>query len=300
MKHCYLLLFIACVFCSCVSKKKHLETIRLLNRIHQDSLTTTANRLKKQLRINRDSLYSLQLHLAEQKGENNVLADLRMELLQHIDLLETQIENLSSSSQNSQAKLNNTLTQKENKIKDLKMHLSQIETVFQARQEAFKKLSSDLLYAFQSMAFEQFELTHSEKGLKLIFPKSVFFRRGSTARIETQGHTVMEAAAPVFERYPIIQIAVINHTDNGPTGRKSIPNNWSLSAIQAAHMVNLMAVEYDINPNQLTAIGKGEYEPRASNDTPEGKALNERIEWVISQRDTDLERDIRKVLASIE
>jgi chemotaxis protein MotB len=66
--------------------------------------------------------------------------------------------------------------------------------------------------------------------------------------------------------------------------------------MQAATIVHVFADEYDINTSQLTASGKGEFEPKASNETEEGKATNDRMEWIISQRDSDMERAIRKVL----
>ncbi len=284
------------LFISCVGKKKHLETVQTLKRTHQDSLTTVTNRLKRQLRLSQDSVYSLELQLAERKGENNILSNLRQELLTEIERLESQVENLSVSSQSNQTDLNNILSNKENQIKSLKIQLQHIEAVLDGRQEAFKQLSSDLHFAFQEISFNDFELITNSQGLEITFPKSIFFRKGSTSRVEKKGHSVMEATSKVFSRYPVMQIAVTGHTDNSPTGRKSITNNWVLSALQAATIVNILGEDYDVNTSQMTASGKGEYEPKTSNATPQGKTLNKRIEWVISQRNVELEREIRKIL----
>jgi len=238
----------------------------------------------------------LRLDLAERKGENNVLNTLRGELSTQIQELELQIETLSNNSQSSQSSLNNTLTKKSEEISALKLQLKQVEKVMDERQNAFKKLSGDLLYAFQEMPFEQFDAQTTDKGLIVSFPKTVFFKKGNTNRIQKKGLLVMETAAAVFSKYPVMQIAIIGHTNNNPTGRKSINNNWTLSAMQAATIVHVFADEYDVNTSQLTAAGKGEFEPKASNETAEGKKLNDRIEWIISQRDSDMERGIRKVL----
>lgn len=300
MKNICFFLILSFLLTSCVGKKKHLTAIQLLKREHQDTLTTVTNLLKKQLRYSQDSISSLQLNLAERKGENNVLNTLRGELSKQIEDLELQIESLSTSSQSSQTSLSNTLSKKEAHISTLKLQLKQVEDVLNQRQKAFKKLSADLLFAFQEMPFDKFELTTTEEGLKITFPKSVFFRKASTSKIEKQGLAVMESASSVLSRYPVMQIAVVGHTNNNPTGRSSIRDNWSLSALQAATIVNMLAKEYDVNTSQLTACGKGEFEPKTSNETKEGKALNDRIEWVISQRNAELERDVRKVLGKLK
>ena len=294
-------LFLFCfsfLLMACVGKKKHLGAIQVLKKEHQDTLSTVTNQLKKQLHHAQDSVSSLQLQLAERKGENNILTDLRYELLAQMDQLEAQIESLSTTSQDSHANLSNTVAEKEKQISTLKLQLKKVEAVLDKRQEDFKQLSSELLFAFQEMSFEQFDLTATDQGLEITFPKALFFRKGSTSRIEKQGLTVMEKAASVLSRYPIMQIAVVGHTDNSPTGRRSITNNWSLSSMQAATIVNVLAEEYDVNTSQLTASGRGEFEPKTSNDTKEGKTLNDRIEWIISQRNSDLARDVRRVLKS--
>ena len=57
-----------------------------------------------------------------------------------------------------------------------------------------------------------------------------------------------------------------------------------------------MVSDYDINASQLSAIGKGEFEPRISNSTKEEKTMNRRIEFVIFQPTEDLGKEIRKIL----
>ncbi|MFT4668061.1 MAG: chemotaxis protein MotB [Polaribacter sp.] len=296
MKHILFFLSLCFILTSCLSKKKHLAEVQLLKRYSQDTLSTVSNNLKRQIRYARDTVSLLQLDLAERKGENNVLNTLRGELSTQIQRLELQIETQSNTSQNSQSNLNSTLTKRSAEVSALKLQLKQVEKVMDERQDAFKKLSVDLLFAFQEMPFSQFDAKTTDKGLIVSFPKAVFFKKGNTKKIQKKGLTLMETAATVFSRYPVMQISIIGHTNNNPTGRKSVNNNWTLSAMQAATIVHVFADEYDINTSQLTASGKGEFEPKASNETEEGKATNDRMEWIISQRDSDMERAIRKVL----
>jgi chemotaxis protein MotB len=296
MKQLVLFILFSLVLTSCVSKKKHKAEVQLLKRVHQDTLTTVSNGLKRQVRLAQDTVSMLRLNLAERKGENNVLNTLRGELASQIKNLEFQIETLSQNSQSNQSNLNITLTKKEKEIAALQGQLQAIEKALTQRQEAFKKIASDLLYTFQEMPFSEFDLQTTDQGLRISFPKEVFFRKGATGAIQKKGLSVMEKSAAVLNRYPLMQLTVVGHTNNSTKGQGSISNNWSLSALQAAEMVYLFSDEYNVSTSQLTACGKGEFQPKASNETAEGKAANDRIEWIIRQQDEDLEREIRKVL----
>ena len=54
--------------------------------------------------------------------------------------------------------------------------------------------------------------------------------------------------------------------------------------------------DYDMNPSQLLLASKGEFSPRASNETETGKNQNQRIEFVVAPQAEELERAIRKVI----
>jgi len=236
------------------------------------------------------------LQLSEQKGENNVLVNLRSELKAKIAQLEGQIENVSTSSQSTAQSLSGKLTEKETEIASLKEKLNRVEQVLSRHQAEFTRLSSDIHFAFQEMNYTDFELVSTNEKVRLIFPEGLLFRKGKTARIEKRGVEIMEKLAMVITKFPIMDIDVIGHTDNSPTGRKSITDNWTLSTAQASKVVDLLTNDLDVNTNQLTAAGKGEFEPRASNGTAEGKASNRRIEFVFTQKGEGLEKAIRKEL----
>ena len=76
------------------------------------------------------------------------------------------------------------------------------------------------------------------------------------------------------------QIAVLGFTDDvpiGPSLRARFPSNWDLAGARATSVVRVMERE-GIPVNQLVAISRGEGAPIASNDTPEGRAQNRRID----------------------
>ena len=63
-----------------------------------------------------------------------------------------------------------------------------------------------------------------------------------------------------------------------------IENNWDLSTKRATAIVNILAENKGINKQNLTAAGRGEFAPLMSNDSPEGKAKNRRIEIILTPK----------------
>ncbi len=290
----YLAFFL--VFSSCVSKKKHLEAMQSL-KMEQDSIyTSDANRWAGQLNTSEDSVTSLRLQLAERRGENNILISLRRELQNQIADLEGQLENVNSNSRSTQQNLSSTLANKEQEIADLKAQLKRVEEVLTRHKTEFARLSGDIQFAFQEMNFQDFEMLSTNERLRLILPEPLLFKKGRTDRILKPGVEVLEKLSGVLTRFPVMDIMVVGHTDNSPSRRKSLPDNWKLSSYQASMVADLISDEFDVNTNQLTVAGKGEYEPRASNETSEGKLQNRRIEFVFTQRGEGLEKAIRKEL----
>jgi type VI secretion system protein ImpK len=75
------------------------------------------------------------------------------------------------------------------------------------------------------------------------------------------------------------QVDVIGHTDNAPIRTLRFPSNWELSRARADSVAELLATR--VSPSRLRASGRGESEPIASNDGPEGRARNRRVEIVV-------------------
>jgi len=86
-----------------------------------------------------------------------------------------------------------------------------------------------------------------------------------------------------LEKNPDIHIMVEGHTDNVPyNGSGQVKDNWDLSVKRATSIVRIIAENSDVNPSQLTAAGRGEYLPVATNETSQGKAKNRRTEIILT------------------
>lgn len=90
--------------------------------------------------------------------------------------------------------------------------------------------------------------------------------------------------APKLRNLQNAKVVVYGYTDNAPVGaelqRQGIPDNLVLSTRRAATVVTFL-VSQGVNPNIISAKGFGETHPVASNDTPQGRAANRRIEITI-------------------
>jgi len=79
-------------------------------------------------------------------------------------------------------------------------------------------------------------------------------------------------------------IRIEGHTDNVPIHNAHFNDNWQLSTSRAAELVRLLIVNFDFAPERLSAAGYAEYHPIASNNTPEGRALNRRVDVVVLRK----------------
>ena len=111
----------------------------------------------------------------------------------------------------------------------------------------------------------------------------LLFKSGSAA-VETKGIEALKVLAGVLNKNTDIDILVEGHTDNIPIKTVLYHDNWDLSAARAISIVRILTDEYNIAPTRLTASGKGEFFPRATNSTPEGRAGNRRTEIILSPK----------------
>jgi chemotaxis protein MotB len=115
-------------------------------------------------------------------------------------------------------------------------------------------------------------------GLHITLPQDVLFSSGAV-ELKPEGQKMLRELVAEIAEQPY-QIAVLGFTDNVPVGahlQDRFPSNWELAGTRAASVVRLMQAE-GVPSSQLVAVSQGENQPIASNDTPEGRAQNRRID----------------------
>ena len=283
----------------CVSKKKHLAAIQTLKTTNEGIVgdwQKRYNEKRSELNASMEKSRTLELDLAERKGENNILVGLRNELQLQIESMESQMSNLGSSSQTVESNLRKDIKTKERKITSLQQKLKDVDGILEKNKKMLEKISEDLASEFQSMNLNSAEVTTRLDKVILILPSDLLFRKNRTSRIIDSGNTLLEKISIILNRYPQTVIQVVGHTDNSSPDAKKFKDNWNYSSLQAATVVRSLVGDNDMSASQLSAIGKGEFEPRTSNSTRDGKLMNRRIEFVIFQPTEDLAKEIRRII----
>ncbi|NBC09341.1 MAG: OmpA family protein [Bacteroidetes bacterium] len=285
----YLVFFIALIFATaCVSKKQHFATVQRYNEM--------ADSLAYQLDSTRQIVYSLRLDTAERRGENTALLSSQKNLLDRIIELDDEIERLQQQSASQVENLDERLQQKDALIAKREATIEAARALLEARSGGLTELSSqlrDTLWAIDSSAFTV-ELGNGQ--LALSIQSDFLFYRGSTSKTHRAGREALAQTAKLLLPYTGLEVIIIGHTSSAPLRRRSIDTKWLFTAMRAATLADLMTSEMELSTSRVMAAGKGDFAPRASNATEEGRALNDRIELRIRPSEERLRRDLRRVL----
>ncbi len=173
------------------------------------------------------------------------------------------------------------LNQKENQLADREQKLRELQTIIARQDSMTRKLNDVLRNAL--LGFNSDELSVEVRNGKVYVSMSdkLLFKSGSAA-VEAKGKEALRALADVLLKNIDINVLIEGHTDNIPIKTAQYKDNWDLSVARATSIVRILTDEYYVNPSRVTASGKGEYAPKASNDTPEGRASNRRTEIILS------------------
>jgi chemotaxis protein MotB len=87
--------------------------------------------------------------------------------------------------------------------------------------------------------------------------------------------------AQIVKSKPDLEVMVEGYTDNVPIHNDCVKDNWDLSVHRATAVVRVMQKKYNIDPNQMIAAGRGEYNTLTTNDTADGRAANRRTRIII-------------------
>lgn len=126
-------------------------------------------------------------------------------------------------------------------------------------------------------------VTEDERGLVITLSGDSFFDPGS-ARLREDVRPVLEKVSEVINSVDNL-VRIEGHTDSRPVRAKrpgeGYPSNWELSSARSVNVLRYMSEEQKVNPGRLSAVAFGENRPLDTNDTPEGRAYNRRVDIVI-------------------
>lgn len=292
---------------SCVSKKIYTDlenkyaTLRKENR----QITDENADLKKDLLISQNKLVQLQRDYDDTTAKRN-------QLQKDYDIAKTNLENLQQSYQALEQNSSSAIAENAKKNRELLAQLDAKEQALAAENARLQKLKQDMESRSQRIAelesviaskdaamnklkdaisraltnFEGKGLTVEQRDGKVYvsMENKLLFQSGSWA-VGANGKQAVQQLGGVLAENPDIAILIEGHTDTDPyTGTGVMNSNWDLSTKRATAIVQILKENPSINPENLTAAGRGEYAPIATNDTNDGKAKNRRIEVILTPK----------------
>lgn len=293
---------------SCVSKKIYADLENKFTELKKENRKLAdendeLNKSKNQLGLDGENLKT---ELAKIKAERDKLltdyaaADKNLKTLQaSYSALEKNSDESLQANMNKNRELlaqleakEKTLSAEKERLDKLKAELdssakrlSELESLIATKDAGMKKLKETLTKSLK--AFDGKGLTVHEKDGKVYvsMENKLLFQTGSWA-VGDEGKKAVVAVAKVLGDNPDLSVLIEGHTDNDKFGGAvgGVENNWDLSTKRATAIVNILTENKNVNKQNLTAAGRGEFAPIASNDTPEGKAKNRRIEIILTPK----------------
>ena len=240
------------VSAGCVTRGTHQQVVDERDRLAEDKLGLE-DRVDR-LSASNESLGAERVRLIEEMDA----------LLEARATLETDIRKLERT----EAILSEALREREAELSSTSIELRDLRGTYQG-------LVDDLQ---AEVASGQIEIEQLRDGVRLNLAQDVLFASGS-AELNASGVSVVRKVASRVKSVPH-GVEVQGHTDPIPIRRRAearYPSNWELAAARASQVVRLLQQD-GVEPQRLSAVSFGPYRPVASNETPEGRAKNRRIE----------------------
>lgn len=252
---------------SCASKKD-LENCRLDNQNLQNEnkeLNTSYQVTKEQLAASNARVSSLQEQLEQSKQAYRSLQ-------RSLD------KSLANSSQNniSIEKLVDQINESNQYIR----HLTDLKTKSDSLNMV---LTNNLTRSLSKEELKEVDVQVLKGVVYISLADNMLYKSGSY-EINDRAAETLSKIAKIIKDYKDYDVLIEGNTDNVPISRENIRNNWDLSCLRASSVVQALQNNYGVDPKRLTAGGRGEYNPLATNDTVLGKQRNRRTQIIITPK----------------
>ena len=266
-KNVFLLTMVAGVLLisSCASKKD-LENCQNENR----ELTANYQNTKEELAASKARVASLEEQLAQQK--KNVAA------LQNA--LDKSLVNANANNIN--------ISKLVDQINESNQYIRHLVEVKSKSDSLNMVLTNNLTRSLSREEMKEVDIKVLKGVVYISLADNMLYKSGSY-EINDRAEETLRKIAKIIMDYKDYDVLIEGNTDNVPVNTKSaamknIRNNWDLSALRASSVVQYLQDRFGVAPKRLTAGGRGEYNPVASNDTELGKQRNRRTQIIITPK----------------
>ena len=266
-KNVFLLTMVAgTLLMSGCASKKDLENCQNENR----ELTANYQNVKEQLAASKARVASLEDQLAQQK--RNAAA-----LQRSLD------KSLSNANAN-----NVNISKLVDQINESNQYIRHLVEVTSKSDSLNMVLTNNLTRSLSREEMKEVDVRVLKGVVYISLADNMLYKSGSY-EINDRAEETLRKIAKIIMDYKDYDVLIEGNTDNVPVNTaapsmKNIRNNWDLSALRASSVVQYLQDRFGVAPKRLTAGGRGEYNPVASNNTEVGKQRNRRTQIIITPK----------------
>ena len=248
------------LFTSCVSKRE-LENCQSENR----SLTSSYQDVKEELARSQTRVQSLEEQLEQTK---KAYAQLQRSL----------DKSLTNANQN-----NVSIEKLVDQINESNQYIRHLVEVKSKSDSLNMVLTNNLTRSLSKEELKEVDVQVLKGVVYISLADNMLFKKADYVINDRAAETLSKIAKIIMD-YKDYDVLVEGNTDDVPISKTNIRNNWDLSCLRASSVVQYLQNNYGVDPKRLTAGGRGEYNPIATNDTEVGKQRNRRTQIIITPK----------------
>ncbi len=258
----------------CVTKKQYTELQSSYDRLRTENGDLQKNYNDSQVKLAAAGATnkSLEERLAEAQKTNQDLREAYNSLKGSLD---------QSLAQNSQGNIN--ISKLVDEINASNKFIKQLVEAKDKSDSLNMALTNKLTRSLTTSEKDEVDVQVIKGVVYISLADNMLYKSGSYEINERAGETLSKIAKIITD-YKDYDVLVEGNTDTDPISRPNIRNNWDLSTLRASSVVQALQNDYGVDPKRLTAAGRGEYNPIASNDTALGKQRNRRTQIIITPK----------------
>lgn len=172
----------------------------------------------------------------------------------------------------------------ERELEAKQRNLAELQRILARKDSAVASLKHKVTQALLGFQGKGLSIEIKNGKVYVSLEESLLFQSGSWT-VNTRGETAIRDLARVLETNTDINILIEGHTDNVPyKGSGQVRDNWDLSVMRATAIVKIITTNSRVAPSRLSAAGRSEFQPVASNAASDGRAKNRRTEIILTPK----------------
>ena len=255
------------VFSGCASKKD-LQNCQNENRQLTANIQDTKDQLaanKEELAASKARVASLEEQLKQQKKDYAALQS----------SLDKSLTNANSNNLN--------ISKLVDQINESNQYIRHLVEVKSKSDSLNMVLTNNLTRSLSREELKEVDVQVLKGVVYISLADNMLYKSGSY-EVNDRAQETLSKIAKIIMDYKDYDVLIEGNTDNVPISRENIRNNWDLSCLRASSVVQYLQNHYGVDPKRLTAGGRGEYNPLASNDTSVGTQRNRRTQIIITPK----------------